>query len=67
MSSRVTKQAIEKKLNLLDSVDFDNPVVINGTVTLSNGVIKMTNLPTSNPNVAGQLWSNLGVVTISAG
>jgi len=29
--------------------------------------IIFTNLPTSNPLVAGQLWSNAGVVTVSAG
>jgi hypothetical protein len=33
----------------------------------SNSVIILSNLPTSDPSVAGQLWSNSGVVTVSAG
>lgn len=27
----------------------------------------VTGVPTADPNVAGQLWSNAGVITISAG
>lgn len=30
-------------------------------------VIVLPNLPTTNPHVAGQLYSNSGVVTVSAG
>jgi hypothetical protein len=29
--------------------------------------VMMTNLPTSDPNNAGQLWNNSGVLNISAG
>jgi uncharacterized protein YaiE (UPF0345 family) len=35
-------------------------------VTTANAVL-MPNLPTSNPAVAGQLWNNAGVLTVSAG
>lgn len=31
------------------------------------GRVIVTGLPTSNPNVAGALWSNSGVLTVSAG
>jgi hypothetical protein len=37
-----------------------NSLAVSGTVIFSG-------LPTSNPNVAGALWSNSGVVTVSAG
>ena len=40
---------------------------IQGDLTVVGDVIKMTNLPTSDPAVAGQLWSNSGVLTISSG
>lgn len=30
-------------------------------------VVIFSGLPTSDPAVAGQLWSNLGVLTVSAG
>lgn len=36
-------------------------------LTASGSVIKFTNLPTANPNVAGAIWSNAGVLTVSAG
>ena len=35
----------------------------NGT----NSVVIFKDLPTSDPAVAGQLWSNSGVLTVSAG
>jgi hypothetical protein len=37
-----------------------NSLAVSGTVIFSG-------LPTSDPNVAGALWSNTGVVTVSAG
>jgi hypothetical protein len=40
---------------------------ITGAKTLSNAVVKMTNLPTSDPGVAGQLWNSSGTLKISAG
>ena len=33
----------------------------------TNSVVIFTDLPTSDPSVAGQLWSNSGVLTVSAG
>ena len=40
---------------------------ISGAKTFSNTVVKMTNLPTSDPGVAGQLWNSSGTLKISAG
>jgi len=37
-----------------------NTLTVSGTVILSG-------LPTSNPNVAGAVWSNAGVLSLSAG
>lgn len=33
----------------------------------TNSVVIISDLPTSNPSVAGQLWNNSGVVNVSAG
>ena len=33
----------------------------------TNSVVILSDLPTSNPGVAGQIWSNSGVLTVSAG
>lgn len=46
-----------------------------GKLTLGNAVLTIdasgrvivTGLPTANPNVAGALWSNSGVLTVSTG
>jgi hypothetical protein len=43
--------------------DRDNRVLME----FDDNVIKMPNLPTSNPAVAGQLWNDSGVLKISAG
>lgn len=43
---------------------FTGPIG-NGTVITSP--VYIDDLPTTNPNVAGQLWNNSGVVTESAG
>ncbi len=36
-------------------------------LTASGSVIILSGLPTADPLVAGRLWSNSGVVTVSAG
>lgn len=54
---------------------FSGPVVsdngFTGAVTATNvtasGTVILSGLPTSDPEVAGQLWSNAGVLTVSAG
>ena len=38
-----------------------------GAVSLTNATISMTALPTADPLVAGRLWNNSGVLTVSAG
>lgn len=50
-------------------------VAAGGSITLGTGVtltvsgtnVIITGLPTSNPNVAGALWTNSGVLTRSTG
>ena len=39
---------------------YGENMVVTGTVILSG-------IPTANPNVAGAVWSNSGVLTLSAG
>lgn len=36
-------------------------------ITLTSAQIDMPSLPTSDPTVAGRLWNNSGVLTVSAG
>ena len=42
-------------------------VTSTGTVTINGTTIIISDLPTSDPSVAGQLWSDSGVLTVSAG
>ena len=50
-----------------DTVLVSTAQTITGAKTFSNAVVMMTNLPTSDPNNAGQLWNNSGVLNISSG
>jgi len=38
-----------------------------GAAVLSNASVTIANLGTVDPTVAGRLWSNKGIVTVSAG
>jgi len=38
-----------------------------GTVTIDGTTVVISDLPTSDPGVAGQLWNNSGVLSVSAG
>ena len=33
----------------------------------TSGTVILSNVPVADPNVAGQVWSNAGVLTLSAG
>lgn len=45
-----------------------NSLVIGGvTFTWNGSQLVVTGLPTTDPAVAGALWSNSGVLTVSAG
>lgn len=37
------------------------------TTLSASGAVTLSALPTSDPAVAGQLWNNAGVLTVSAG
>ena len=41
-------------------------LTVTGNFTVSGALISMPNLPTSDPSVAGQLWSNVGVISVSS-
>jgi len=38
-----------------------------GALTINGTTVVISSLPTSDPEVAGQLYSNAGVLTVSAG
>lgn len=50
-------------LTVTGNVSFANVLVVTGNVTFNNAVINFTNLPSSDPHVAGQLW--LKTVTVN--
>ncbi len=63
----------------MSSTTFSGPVTsqngfigtVTGSVTATtlsaSGVVILSGLPTADPAVAGQLWSDSGVLTVSAG
>lgn len=40
---------------------------VTATTLSASGVVTLSGLPTADPEVIGQLWSNEGVLTVSAG
>lgn len=40
---------------------------VSATDLSASGVVIFSDLPTADPEVAGQLWNNTGVVSVSAG
>jgi len=42
-------------------------LTVSGDSSIDGASIIMANLPTSDPSVAGQIWSDSGVLTVSAG
>lgn len=51
--------------NLIDTTGSN--LTWDGSTLTVNGDVVLSGLPTSDPLVAGQLWNNLGVLTVSAG
>ena len=55
--TEITKNATTGAVTTNISITYDG----------TNSVVILNDLPTSDPSVAGQLWSDSGVVTVSAG
>ena len=49
------------------NVELNTNVTTLNNLTASGGTVLLTNLPTSDPNNAGQLWNDSGTLKISAG
>jgi len=62
-SLRVTGDLITNNIKSDDSAQ----VTISDGVTITGAVVMLSNLPTSNPNNAGQLWNDNGTLKVSAG
>ena len=58
--SNVDNQVVLDKIKDLDGI-------IGGSRDWTNQTLKMDNLPTSDPAIAGQLWNDNGTLKISAG
>lgn len=68
-------ESADGTVRIAGEVEFTDPAtqplpLAGGTVTGATtfaGVVKATALPAADPHVAGELWANAGVVTVSAG
>lgn len=61
------KQEIKYEEGVLYVFDGDSFVAVGSLDQVFSGTVTMSGLPTSDPSVAGELWANTGVVTVSAG
>ena len=50
-----------------EAVSVNGVVSANGGLAVTGAVVKMANLPTSDPSSAGQLWNSSGDLKVSAG
>ena len=48
-------------------IEIDDNLKVDGNLSVTGAQIDFTNLPTSDPSVAGRLWNDNGTVKISAG
>ena len=48
-------------------IEIDDNLKVDGNLQVTGAQVDFTNLPTSNPSVAGRLWNDSGTVKISAG
>ena len=58
---------VQSNNGFIGSVTGDVAGEVAATDLSASGVVIFSNLPTSDPAVAGQLWSDAGVLTVSAG
>ena len=78
-SNRLERYRKEQGRLWVSFMDTDNSYSVNknlsvggnlnvkGTLDVSGGTVKLSNLPTSDPTNAGQLWNDSGTLKISAG
>ena len=58
---------VDKIESLTTNTDLDISANGSGAVNISDVIVKLPNLPTSDPGVAGQLWRSGNDVKISTG
>ena len=54
-------------LNLSDNVSVNSTLTVSSHLTVNGAQVNFSNLPTSDPSVAGRLWNDSGTLKISAG
>lgn len=69
--AQLLHQSIENETFASGEADGDRAVAgdlaVGGGLKVEGGTVTLSGLPTEDPEVAGQLWSNSGVLTVSAG
>ena len=67
MSSTTFSGPVTSTNGFVGSVTGNVTGVVDATDLTASGVVTFSGLPTSDPAVAGQLWLDTGVLTVSAG
>jgi len=60
------EQAVFGNVEVTGTLDVTGAATLDGAVDI-NGTINVAGIATSDPSVAGQVYSNAGVLTVSAG
>lgn len=57
----------QTNIDVAGTLDVTGDTTLDAGLAVAGAVVMMTALPTGDPTVAGQLWNNSGVVTVSTG
>jgi cytoskeletal protein CcmA (bactofilin family) len=67
MSSTTFSGPVTSQNGFIGTVTGSVTGSVTATTLSASGVVILSGLPTADPAVVGQLWSDLGVLTVSAG
>lgn len=64
---RVNVGATTRGTGAFTTLAANGAVTLTSTVSMSNASLTLSAIPTADPHVAGRVWANVGILTISAG
>jgi hypothetical protein len=67
MASTTFSGPVTSTNGFVGSIGSVTPAAVSATTLSASGVVILSGLPVADPLVAGQLWSDVGVLTVSAG
>lgn len=67
ITTHISNANLELNTDGTGTIELQTSTNVTGNLSVSGAQVSFTNLPTSDPSVAGRLWNDSGTVKISAG